>query len=532
MNQQVPNHEPEEFGEVLLYYLGRLRVRIKFYLRKMLPPVTKERLAEVQISLRDTSKPDFDYFVLVLLSCMIATFGLLIDSAATIIGAMLVAPLMSPILGIGLASIRGDTGLLKDASAAIARGALLAVLLSTFIAWSNNVLPFVTLQDLPDEVLSRTRPSPIDLGVALAGGLAATFALVQPQLSAALPGVAIATALMPPLCTIGVGISLGRWDVAGGALLLFITNAVTIASSSIFLFYVMGFNLGRKEGDRLLPRSLQISAVLIVILLIPLVWQSYVFVQDANLNRTINEVVKEEVANVGATLDEVNWRKAGDILQMNITVLVSQPLYYSASVELQDAIAARLQKTVELKVNQVTVAKLDPLVPPTHTPTATIGPSPTYTDTPTPSITPSPSQEIIPTDTPTLTPTPALALLYKVYGDGVSIRAFPEGPAIGWLRQGDQVRVLYGYEIVNGWVWIEVQDVEGRIGWLPQYLTRLITETPTRTPKVTTSPSPTPMVEGNPTTTQTLEETLSSTLTPELTPSHTLTPEMTPSPTP
>jgi hypothetical protein len=95
-----------------------------------------------------------------------------------------------------------------------------------------------------------------------------------------------------------------------------------------------------------------------------------------------------------------------------------------------------------------------------------------------------------------MTPTPALVQLYKVYGDGISLRAFPEGPAIGWLRQGDQVRVLYGYEIVNGWVWIEVQDVAGRIGWLPQYVTRLITETPTRTPRVTATPSPTLTPEG------------------------------------
>jgi len=498
MAQHNPNQEPEEFKEALIYYLGRLRVRFRFYLRKLLPPVTKERLGDVQVGLRESSKPDFDYFVLVLLSCMIATFGLLIDSGATIIGAMLVAPLMSPILGIGLASIRGDTTLLKDAGAAIIRGAVLAILLSTIITWTNDLLPFVTLQDLPDEVLSRTRPSPIDLGVALAGGLAATFALVQPQLSAALPGVAIATALMPPLCTIGVGVALGRWDVAGGALLLFITNAVTIASASIFLFYVMGFSLGRKEGDRIFPRSLQISLVLIVMLLAPLGWQSYVFVQDATLNRTIGEVVKEEVLHVEAGLDELVWRQDGDILQIDITILVRQPLQYDTSVELQDAIAARLQKTVELKINQVTVAQLDPLVPPTLTPTPTLGPSPTPTETPIP-ITPSPSPTVVPTDTPTLTPTqtptPALAQLVKAFS-GTKLLAFPGGPEIGRLRQNEQVRVLYGYEIMDGWVWIEVQDSEGRVGWIPQYITTLITETPTRTPIVTPSPeatlSPTP----------------------------------------
>jgi len=503
MTQQAPNQEPEELGPAILYYLGRLRVRVRYYFRKLLPPVTKERLGEVHVQLRESSKPDFDYFVLVMLSCIIATFGLLIDSAATIIGAMLVAPLMSPILGIGLASIRGDTTLLKNAVSAIARGAVLAVLLSTFIVWWNDMMPFVTLQDLPDEVLSRTRPSPIDLGVALAGGLAATFALVQPQLSAALPGVAIATALMPPLCAIGVGVALGNWDVALGALLLFITNAVTIAASSIFLFYVMGFSLGRKEGDRLIKRSLQISIILIVVLFAPLGWQSYVFVQDATLNRTISDVVREEVEVMGAELDELEWRKVGEDLKIDITILISQPLDYSASVDLQDAIAARLQRTVELKINQVTVAKLDPLIPPTHTPTPTLGPSPTYTSTPIPG-TPSPTATIVPdTPTPTPTPTPGLALLYKVYGEGISLRAFPEGPAIGWLRQMDQVRVLYGYEIVNGWVWIEVQDADGRIGWLPQYVTMLITETPTRTPEVPSTPTPESIITETPTQTAT-----------------------------
>ena len=359
-NNPLEKHLPKKpdlsqmtLRERLAYRFSRVRLRVRFYWRKVLPPVTKERVSEVQLQLRDSSTPDFDYFVLVLLSCMIATFGLLIDSAATIIGAMLVAPLMSPILGIGLASIRGDTTLLKDAGAALLRGALLAVLLSALITWINSLLPFVSMQDLPGEVLSRTRPSPIDLGVALAGGLAATFALVQPQLSAALPGVAIATALMPPLCVIGVGLALGRWDVAEGAMLLFVTNAVTIAASSTFLFYLTGFNLGRKKDDRLIPRSLQISVFLIVVLLAPLGWQSYVFVQDAASTRQLEQVVRDEVQNFGATLDEFSWsEREDDVLVIEMRVLVSEYMRYANSVELQDAIARRLQRTVQLKINQ------------------------------------------------------------------------------------------------------------------------------------------------------------------------------------
>ncbi|MEJ2484336.1 MAG: DUF389 domain-containing protein [Anaerolineales bacterium] len=488
-----PNFSEMSLREKIAYWFSRFKLRVRFYSRKTLPPVTKERVSEVQVQLRDSSTPDFDYFVMVLLSCMIATFGLLIDSAATIIGAMLVAPLMSPILGIGLASIRGDTTLLRDAGSALLRGALLAVFLSALITWTNSLLPFISMQDLPVEVLSRTRPSPIDLGVALAGGLAATFALVQPNLSAALPGVAIATALMPPLCVIGVGLALGRWDVAEGALLLFVTNSVTIAASSTFLFYITGFSLGRKQDDRLIPRSLQISILLIVVLLAPLGWQSYVFVQDASFTRELEQVVRQEVQNVGATLDKFSWDETEDnVLVMDITVLVSQSLRYSNSVELQDAIATRLQRAVQLKINQVNVAQLDPAIPPTLTPTvlatSTTTPTVTATATSTVTTTPTPTFTYTPTPTQTYTPTPEMAVLDE--GSRVSLLAHPGGPEIGVIYRNQPFKVLYGTQIYDGWVWIEVEDQEGRVGWIPQYLSGLVTRTPTTTPSLTPSLTP------------------------------------------
>ena len=483
-----PNLSEMTFWEKLRYWFSRIRLRTRFYWRKVLPPVTKERVSEVQFQLRDASTPDFDYFVMVLLSCMIATFGLLIDSAATIIGAMLVAPLMSPILGIGLASIRGNTDLLRDATAALFRGALLAVLLSALITWTNDLLPFVSMQDLPREVLSRTRPSPIDLGVALAGGLAATFALVQPNLSAALPGVAIATALMPPLCVIGVGLASGDWEVAEGATLLFFTNAITIAASSTFLFYITGFSLGRKAGERKLPRSLQISILLIVILLAPLGWQSYRFVEEASFTREIEQVVREEAENFGAELDSLSWQERGDgVLAMEITVLVSQSLRYSNSVELQNAIAGRLQRTVQLKINQVYAAQLDPLIPPTLTPTLRVSPSPTFTptvtSTPVVTDTPTPTPTYTPTPTPTMTftPTPQIAIIQDTEYR-VEILAFPNGPSIGYIYRNQPFQVLYGNRIVDGWVWIEVQDPEGRVGWIPLFRAQIVTLTPTPTP--------------------------------------------------
>jgi uncharacterized hydrophobic protein (TIGR00271 family) len=496
-----PQEPPDELIPFLLFYLGRLRVRLLFYWRKLVPPASKERRGDIQVQLRDSSEPDFDYFVLVLLSSMIATFGLLTNSAATIIGAMLVAPLMSPILGLGLASIRADTKMFRDAVLALGQGAALAIFLSALITWTNDRLPFVTWQDLPQEIISRTHPTPIDLGIALAGGLAATFALVQPQLSAALPGVAIATALMPPLCVVGVGIALGDWRVAGGAFLLFVTNAVTIAAASIALFYGLGFGPPRSERGSGIPRSLQISIISTILLLAPLGYQSYVFVQDATLNRQINEVVRAEAAKYNAELSGLTWDEIDEVLFIDITVLVSDNLRYANSVTLQDAIAAQLQETVQLKINQVFAAKLDPAVPPTITPTLTLGPSPSPTRTPVP-VTPTRTETLTPTASPTLTltstatstPTPAAALVANTYGSGVNLRSFPDGPSIAFIPEGAPITILYGYQIVKGWVWIEVQDEFGRVGWIPLFYTATLT--PTRTPISNATSTPPPVLDG------------------------------------
>ena len=446
-----------------------------FLFRRVVKPVTLERRAEVQVQLRESSHPGFDFFLMVLLSCVIATLGLLTNSAAVIIGAMLVAPLMSPIIGLGLASITGDARLFRDAGIALVQGALAAILISIILTFFNRLLPFITLQDLPTEIVARTRPSPIDLTIALAGGMAAAYALAQPQLSAALPGVAIATALMPPLCTVGIGIALNRWDVAGGAMLLFVTNAVTIAFAGILIFFVLGFS-PRRGQNGLLPRALVISAILTLVLLVPLTIFSVRFFTQASENIVINQVVDNEVTRQGAQLASLQTTQNGDTLQMNITLRTSTPLSYADVNQLQHNIAFRLQKPVAIVVNQVFVSRLDPLVPPTFTPTATpvtLTPTATATSTSTPSPTP--------TETPLPTATPALARLTNTSGRSLDLVQSPGGPSIGTLSPGEMVTVLYSSQIANGLVWLQVRDTAGRIGWVPQIYLTVVTLTPSPT---------------------------------------------------
>ncbi|MFZ5920262.1 MAG: DUF389 domain-containing protein [Chloroflexota bacterium] len=452
-----------------------------------MPPVSRERRAEVQVQLREASSPSFDFFLLVVLSSVIATFGLLTDSAAVIIGAMLVAPLMSPIIGLGLGSLTGDGRLLRDAAISLLRGAALAILISALLTLGNRFLPFVALQELPSEVLARTRPSPIDLMIALAGGMAAAYALAQPQISAALPGVAIATALMPPLCTVGVGIAMQRGDVSGGALLLFITNAVTIAFSGTLIFFLLGFS-PKLEAGRRVPRSLVYSAFFTAVLLVPLAYYSAQFVGQARERLTINEVVREEVELFEAELAGLNILYNGETLDLTLTVRTARSLSHEDVVELQKSIALRLQRPVAVVVNQIVAAQLNPLVPPTFTitPTPTTTPTPvTLTPTPTytitPSLTPSRTPTLTATNTLTPSPTPSLARVWNTGGRGVKLRQSPNGPVIGTLQEGSYVQVLYGSEVAGGLVWLEVVDGEGRHGWMPQIYLTVVTLTPSAT---------------------------------------------------
>jgi uncharacterized hydrophobic protein (TIGR00271 family) len=512
MSTQQPNKKPSS-----------LRVSFRYLWRRIVPPVSEKRRGEVQVQLREDSHPDFDFFLLVLLSCVIATFGLLVDSPAVIIGAMLVAPLMSPIIGLGMGSIRGDDRLLRDATSALLRGAVLAVLISFLLSWGNTFMPFTDLHPdaLPGEVMARTQPSPIDLGIALAGGLAAAFALAMPNISAALPGVAIATALMPPICTVGVGLAYGRWDVAGGALLLFLTNTVTIAFAAMVVFVALGFapRDPTKAGYFLgMPRSLVITALVTIILLAPLTYYSVQFVNQANIERNIlatqdqvEQIISEEIAKINDS-ELVGWDRTDEdnTLRLDITIRTTRQLIYSESTRLRDAIAGRLRDegliqndtVFQLLINQVIAYTSDPEVPPTptrtptltHSPTLGPSPTPTPTSTPTPTNTPTVTDTSTPTATATNTPTPtATSTPYagnvtNITFPGLRLRQWANGPEIAILRQGEQLTVLYGMEIVNGLVWIEVQDTEGRIGWIPQIYVLTQTPTPTATATLTLSP--------------------------------------------
>jgi len=449
--------------------------------KKFFQRISSERRQEVLNDLKESSSPGFDYFFMVILSSSIATFGLVTDSAAVIIGAMLVAPLMSPILGLSLATVAGEKKMFSQAVIALAEGVLLAIVLSLFWSWTARLFPFGYLTEIPREVMIRTRPTPFDMGIALFGGIAAAYALSHSKLSATLPGVAIATALMPPVCTIGIGLSMGNFSIALGAGLLFLTNLITISFAGILVFLALGFRpfFLNYIGKRI-PRGLIVSGLMVLLTAIPLVVLTVRIVNQAQELQTVRAAVESELLALPNTeLVDVTINNSNDIIDMNITIRTSEQFTHQQVVDLQKAIATHLQRTVAVELIIVPTTRLDPLIPPTFTPTLTptlthtpgVSPTPTLTHTPTATITLTPTVTQTPTitltPTPTATSTPNTAFIVSLDSPGTYLRESPSGEILVWLPNNTQVEILQDRVLFNNRDWILIKTLDLRTGWVP-----------------------------------------------------------------
>lgn len=342
--------------------------------QKIVPRLDLRRRTEIYTRIRRSARPDTDFFILIGLSALIAALGLMLNSAAVVIGAMLVAPLMSPIVGAGLAIVMGNLRFLRLAAASIIRGALLAVFLSLLLGLLRMDAP------LTPEITSRTQPTLLDLGVALFAGVAGAYALTHSQAAAALPGVAIAAALVPPLSTIGICLASGAFPEALGATLLFTTNLIAIVGAAMLVFVVVGFRpaAGRKAAREVQQRTVRLAFAFLLLITILLGVTTYRLAQESFVTNKINDVTQEYVdALDGVTFDSLTTQHLGDSaqpLQLDVTVRSTYPLPYAEVKRLRDEIAAELapylgeEREIALTLTVIRVTEIDPAVPPTPTP--------------------------------------------------------------------------------------------------------------------------------------------------------------------
>lgn len=294
---------------------------------------TSDEFKELFKLLRENSQTTGNYLVLMVLSTMIATFGLFGNSSPVVIGAMILAPLMAPIISLSMGMLRQDGLLIKNSLVTIFWGVLLGLLFSMIITWMTP------LQILNDQILARIRPNLLDLGVAVASGMAGAYAYSKEEIAKTLAGVAISVALVPPLAVAGIGLGWADWNVFFGAMLLLGTNLAGIVVSAALTFLTLGFS-----PFRLAKKGLVISLILLAAIATPLALS---FTKMVNENRIIQELSGQEIPHgLLRNVKVINMQP----LRLSVTILSDRELKDADFTEIREEIEDKIGTSIELEL--------------------------------------------------------------------------------------------------------------------------------------------------------------------------------------
>jgi uncharacterized hydrophobic protein (TIGR00271 family) len=297
------------------------------------------------------------WWVMLLLSVTIATYAVLLDSTSVVIGAMLIAPLMVPILGLAGALVNGWGSRAASSLRLLGAGVASAVLLSYTL---SNWAPVLVAFDTNSQITSRINPSLLDMLIAVAAGAAGAFATVNVRVASSIAGVAIAVALVPPLSVVGICLGADLYGDAGGAMLLFLTNFVAIVLSASVVFAMGGF----ARPDLLRSRSRDIAVTmgpflaLAAVILIPLVFTSRGLLASATEQRQAQDIVEEwlgEDSPLGIQAVAI----ASDAVEVDLIGPVAAP----ALEPLQQSLIEELRRPVAVTVLVTPVTAVDLPVP-------------------------------------------------------------------------------------------------------------------------------------------------------------------------
>ncbi|MFQ5921792.1 MAG: DUF389 domain-containing protein [Anaerolineales bacterium] len=312
----------------------------------IVPPLTQEEQLVLYRNLREAAHPDVNFFVLIALSSLIASLGLLINSPAVVIGAMLVAPLMSPIIAISAGLTFGDGHTLREALASTVQGAMAAIFIAIVI---GLIVPGV---QATSEILARTEPSLIDLMIALASGMAGAYAIARKEVGEALPGVAVSAALLPPLVSVGLGVALRDGSIVGGALLLFTTNLIAIVFAAGLVFLLLGVRPPSGERrSRWLRQGVMVTGLSLLAVSLPLAFLLWRSVERDRIEQRSREILERQIADWGAVeiadLDINHQLRAVEVLG---TLYSQSSITEKQLAELQRELEAALRPDVSLRL--------------------------------------------------------------------------------------------------------------------------------------------------------------------------------------
>lgn len=326
---------------------------------------------------KDIEFRGFNLWILVF-SIIICSIGLNVDSTAVVIGAMLISPLMGPIMGIGLGLGTNDATTFKNALSNLTIAVGFAILTSALYFFTSP------LNEASSELLSRTQPTLLDVVVALFGGLAGILAGSRKEKSNVIPGVAIATALMPPLCTAGYGLANGEWNFLLGGFYLFLINTALIALSTWVVVRYLRFPILRYVEPAVERRYKRLSALLFLALLGPSAFIFFGIVVDSREDAALRDFVDNNMTLAGTSVtaeidrsiappelrveilgkpisdeQEAEWQKQLAFAHPDIVLSVFRTSIDEADIEdLQDQVQLMMNSYADLSAKDKELAQL------------------------------------------------------------------------------------------------------------------------------------------------------------------------------
>jgi uncharacterized hydrophobic protein (TIGR00341 family) len=320
-------------------------------------------IEELYRDVEQGSKLNRNYIIFIALSAILSSLGLLNNNVVAVIASMVIAPLMGPIIGTSLGTVLSDKKLFKEGLKAEILGLVLSIAVGFIIGY---VYPEA---DVTTEILLRASPTIFDVGLAIVSGSAAALCFTS-GIATALVGIAIAAALMPPACNVGLGVALQRYDIALGSAILLLTNIFSINITALVIFWIKDvkptLSLRRKKLAKGLARKRGLLVVIaILVLCLPIGLTTYNAVVQNSVNRTTTRIVEEEIAKIpGAEVEEIDT--VLNLQRRTLFVGVKVDSEMPIGVELAQIIAERIaletgfETTVEIRTFLVQSVRYEP----------------------------------------------------------------------------------------------------------------------------------------------------------------------------
>ncbi len=313
--------------------------------------VDRNRRKVVTKSITELAKPTAQYYVLVALSVIVITLGLLINSESVVIGGMLIAPILPVLQALSLSTVRGSIRLFHRSISTLIVSLSLGILLSFFV---TLIVPF---NGVSEAVLARTEPDFLFLVIALAAGLVGAIDMIWPSISSLAAGVVVAAALVPPLAVVGIGLAKTDWVMISQSFILFATNLVAVIFAGIVLLLIAGFRpYHRAESVELLWKNIFWSIILLLVVAVPL---------GAALSHTANReeqhlVIERSIKDIMGSqteIERISISTHRDTLNIKVRVLSrAEPTDLQWS-ELKDYLHEQLGKEVLLELDTILVSQ-------------------------------------------------------------------------------------------------------------------------------------------------------------------------------